>query len=76
MTIESYLLYVIIAMATIASPGPGVILTLMNALRYSLAKSLVGIFGIATGMFAILWHCSLNLSLLGKDSRIQANSCC
>lgn len=53
MTIESYLLYVVIAMATIASPGPGVILTLTNALRYGVAKSLAGIVGITVGMFAI-----------------------
>ena len=46
-------LYILIASLTIASPGPGIILTLSNTLHYDLKKSIVGILGISSGMAVI-----------------------
>lgn len=53
MSIETYLLFTVIALATIATPGPGVVMTLTNALKYGIFHSLSGIFGVSLGMFLI-----------------------
>ncbi len=50
---DNYLLYIVIASATIASPGPGVILSISNALKYGFFGSIAGILGVAVGMFFI-----------------------
>lgn len=50
---ENFWLYLLIAAATIASPGPGVVMTLTNTLKYGLRHSLPGIFAVALGMFLI-----------------------
>ena len=50
---ESYLLFSIIAIATILSPGPGVLLTLTNSIRYGVEGAVGGIFGIAFGTFIV-----------------------
>jgi threonine/homoserine/homoserine lactone efflux protein len=50
---DNYLLYVAIASATIASPGPGVVLSISNSLRYGFLGSLAGILGVAFGMLGI-----------------------
>jgi threonine/homoserine/homoserine lactone efflux protein len=43
-------LYILIASLTIASPGPGVLLTLTNTLNYNLRNAMAGIIGVAVGM--------------------------
>lgn len=43
---STYLLYIAIASVTIASPGPGVILTLSNTLRFGVMSALAGIAAI------------------------------
>ncbi|NWB88295.1 LysE family translocator [Pseudomonas gingeri] len=50
---EEYLFYVTISCLTIASPGPGVLLTLTNSLTYGLKNALPGILGVALGMGGI-----------------------
>jgi len=50
---EHYFLYISIASATIASPGPGVVLTVTNALRYGFLGAIPGILGVAGGMLCI-----------------------
>ena len=50
---ESYLIFVTIAAVTILSPGPGVILTLSNAIRFGFSGAVGGIFGIAFGTFVV-----------------------
>ncbi|HCL5637915.1 LysE family translocator [Klebsiella sp. T2.Ur] len=45
--------YILIASLTIASPGPGVLLTLTNTLNYTLRNAMAGIIGVATGMGVI-----------------------
>lgn len=49
----SYMLYLFIASTTIASPGPGVVMTLTNSLKYGLKESVSGILGVALGMLII-----------------------
>lgn len=49
----SYGLFLILATFTVLSPGPGVILTLSNALRHGWCGALPGILGIALGAFIV-----------------------
>ena len=49
----SYLIFVTLAAITVLSPGPGVVLTLSNAVRYGFSKSLSGIAGIASGTLVV-----------------------
>lgn len=44
-----YLLFLTVATLTVLSPGPGVLMTLTNALRYGLRGTIGGILGIAFG---------------------------
>ena len=45
--------YILIASLTIASPGPGVLLTLTNTLNHSLRNAMAGIIGLAAGMLVL-----------------------
>lgn len=57
-------LYYIAAGTAIASPGPGVVLTLSNALRFGLRGALGGILGIATGSLFIAGLSATGLGVL------------
>ena len=46
-------LYLAVAATAIASPGPGVVFSLSNAVRYGLAPALGGILGLACGSLII-----------------------
>ena len=48
-----YLLFLVMAAATVLSPGPGVVMTLTNALRYGLRSTFGGILGIAVGALVV-----------------------
>ncbi len=61
---EQYLLYVLIALVTVASPGPGVILTLSNAIRYGVKPAMLGVLGIALGIFIISVISATSLGVL------------
>ena len=50
---QSYWLFVGFAVVAIATPGPGVLLTVSNALRYGFARSFPGILGLAIGMLGV-----------------------
>jgi len=50
---KSIFMYVLIASATIASPGPGVVLSITNALTYNKKNTLCGILGLSLGMLTI-----------------------
>jgi len=50
---EQYLLYLLMAALTVSSPGPGVILTLSNAIRHGIKPALTGVLGISLGIFII-----------------------
>ena len=48
-----YLLFLTVATLTVLSPGPGVLMTLTNALRYGLRGTISGILGIAFGALLV-----------------------
>lgn len=48
-----YLLFLIVAAVTVLSPGPGVVMTLSNALRYGARGTFGGIIGIACGTLIV-----------------------
>ena len=50
---QSYWLFVAFAVVAIATPGPGVLLTVSNALRYGFARSFPGVLGLALGMLGV-----------------------
>lgn len=50
---RGYFIYVLVASATIASPGPGVVMTLVNTLKWGLIRSMPGVFGVSLGMLVI-----------------------
>ncbi|WP_417696939.1 LysE family translocator [Pseudomonas sp.] len=60
----SYGVFLILATLTVLSPGPGVVLTISNALRHGWSGSLPGIFGIASGAFIVAGICASSLGLI------------
>jgi threonine/homoserine/homoserine lactone efflux protein len=48
-----YLLFLLVATATVCSPGPGVVMTLTNSLRHGAAGAFAGIAGIAVGALLV-----------------------
>ncbi|MBT2294794.1 LysE family translocator [Pseudomonas fluorescens] len=60
----SYGLYLVLATLTVLSPGPGVVLTISNALRHGWSGSLPGIVGIASGAFIVAGICASSLGLI------------
>lgn len=60
----SYGLFLILATLTVLSPGPGVVLTISNALRHGWRGALPGIFGIASGAFIVAGICASSLGLI------------
>jgi len=50
---ESYLLFLIVTSITFLIPGPGVLLTLTNSIRYGFKGAISGILGIAFGTLII-----------------------
>ena len=48
-----YPLFLLMAMATVLSPGPGVVMTLTNSLRYGMKGTFSGILGISFGALVV-----------------------
>lgn len=67
---ENYFLFLIIAIATVMSPGPGVILTLTNSIRFGLADAVGGILGIAFGTFIVAAISATSLGILLATSSV------
>ena len=67
---ESYLLFFIIAVATILSPGPGVILTLTNAIRHGVSGAIGGILGIAIGTFIVAGASATSIGVILATSTV------
>lgn len=67
-------LFVVLAGTAIATPGPGVVLTLSNALRHGYRPALAGIAGIATGstLIAALSATGLGLLLIASPRTFTA----
>ncbi|MDF3934830.1 LysE family translocator [Pseudomonas citronellolis] len=69
-----YLLYIAISALTIASPGPGVLLTLSNTLAYSFRQALPGILGVTLGMGAVALVAATSVGILVSSSLVMMNA--
>ena len=61
---KHYSLFLVVAMATVLSPGPGVVMTLTNALRYGMRGTFGGILGIAFGALVVAAVSATSLGVL------------
>lgn len=59
-----YSLFLLMAAATVFSPGPGVVMTLTNTLRYGVRGTLGGILGIAVGALVVAAISATSLGVL------------
>lgn len=59
-----YSLFLLMATATVFSPGPGVVMTLTNALRYGMRGTFGGILGIAVGALIVAAISATSLGVL------------
>ncbi|MPV86248.1 LysE family translocator [Ostreibacterium oceani] len=67
---ENYLLFLLIAVITVLSPGPGVVLTLTNTIRYGTKGAIGGILGIAFGTFIVAGVSATSLGILLMTSSL------
>ncbi|SDR95505.1 Threonine/homoserine/homoserine lactone efflux protein [Halopseudomonas sabulinigri] len=67
---DAYLLFLIITVATVMSPGPGVLLTLTNAIRFGVSGAIGGILGLAVGAFLIAGVSATGLGILLATSAV------
>ena len=67
---ENYLLFLVVAVVTVISPGPGVILTLTNTIRFGVSGAAGGIFGIAAGTFIVAGISATSLGVILATSTI------
>lgn len=65
-----YLLFLVMATATVLSPGPGVLMTLTNALRYGLRGTIGGILGIAFGALVVAGISATSVGLVLAASAV------
>ena len=61
---KHYSLFLVVALATVLSPGPGVVMTLTNALRYGMRGTFGGILGIAFGALVVAAVSATSLGVL------------
>ncbi|MES2912591.1 MAG: LysE family translocator, partial [Pseudomonadota bacterium] len=64
MTTTTLLLFAIVALATIATPGPTVLLALANGTRYGVRRSLPGMLGAVMSDFVLVGAVALGLGAL------------
>jgi threonine/homoserine/homoserine lactone efflux protein len=67
---ENYMLFVLVAFVTILSPGPGILLTLTNAIRYGFSGAVGGILGIALGSFIVAGVSATSLGVILATSTL------
>ncbi|MFP2565319.1 LysE family translocator [Enterobacter ludwigii] len=63
--------YIFIASLTIASPGPGVLLTLTNTLNYNLRHAMAGIIGVSVGMGVIAIIAASSVGVIITTSQLM-----
>ena len=68
MNFSLYLLYLAAAAATVASPGPGVLMTLMRSMQWGYRWSIWTVTGIATGVIVMAGISATGLSFLLAQS--------
>ena len=62
--ITLYPVFLLVAATTVLSPGPGVVMTLTNALRHGFRGTFGGILGISAGAFAVATLSATGLGVL------------
>jgi threonine/homoserine/homoserine lactone efflux protein len=67
---DQYLLYLTVTALMVASPGPGVVLTLSNAIRHGVKPALSGVIGIALGVLIIAIISASSLGILLATSSL------
>lgn len=67
---ENYFIFLLIATITVLSPGPGVILTLTNTVRFGIRGSICGILGIAVSTFIVAGVSATSLGVLLVTSSV------
>src|SRR5688572_23458725 len=65
-----YSLFLLMAAATVLSPGPGVVMTLTNSLRYGMKGTFGGILGIAFGALVVAAISATSLGMLLATSSV------
>lgn len=65
-----YPLFLLVATATVFSPGPGVLMTLTNSLRYGLRGTIGGILGIACGALVVAAVSATSVGILLATSAL------
>ena len=65
-----YPVFLLVAATTVLSPGPGVVMTLTNALRHGFRATFGGILGISTGALAVAALSATGLGLLLATSAL------
>lgn len=65
-----YSLFVSLAAITVLSPGPGVLLTLSNSIRFGFNSAFCGILGVAFGTFAVAAFSATSLGFILAVSTI------
>jgi homoserine/homoserine lactone efflux protein len=65
-----YPLFVLMATATVLSPGPGVLMTLSNALRYGFRGTIGGILGVACGSLLVALVSATSLGVVLATSAL------
>ncbi|WP_166268898.1 LysE family translocator [Marinobacter caseinilyticus] len=67
---QLYLLFLAMATATVISPGPGVVMTLSNALRFGRRGTVGGILGVAFGALVVAGLSATSLGVLLATSAL------
>ncbi len=65
-----YALFLLMATATVLSPGPGVVMTLTNSLRYGMRGTFGGILGIAIGALVVAAISATSLGVILATSAL------
>lgn len=68
-----YLVFLLMATVTVLSPGPGVVMTLTNSLRYGLKGTFGGILGISFGALVVAGISATSLGVLLAASALAFN---
>lgn len=68
--LKLYPLFFMMATITVLTPGPGVVMTLTNTLRYGLRQTVGGIFGIAAGTLVVAGLTATGLGILLSASAV------
>jgi threonine/homoserine/homoserine lactone efflux protein len=71
---KHYPLFLVVAAATVLGPGPGVVMSLTNALRYGLRGTFGGILGIAFGALIVAAVSATSVGIVLATSSLAFNT--